>query len=231
MRGAVPRLVVLATVLELVAIAARGDASRFLDFVSYDGITYIRWDEERGRALTAPDLGAEFATVECSVGEDLRGCPYGIDASAAFMPTGTRMYAVRGYRTEFRLAGVWSGRIYLYQAWRNPRARVGADLYDIAGKVRAIDVEPGEPTPGRRRAARAITASRDVTALVDMIVHGAIERPRAHPLGERRYWVTLWLADGTTLERPYFPEAAELTGGVIVAPEFRTIVERYLGAT
>src|SRR6185295_9604575 len=117
-----------------------------LDFVSFDGVHYLRWAEEPGRALTREDLGIEFATVECSYGEDRAGCAFGRDAAAAYMPAGTRMFALRGYRTDFRLAAVVGDRIFLYQAWRNPRAKVGGVLWDIAGKVRAIDVERGGPT-------------------------------------------------------------------------------------
>src|SRR4029453_7365480 len=120
--------------------------SGLLDFVTFDGIDYIRFADEPGRDLTRDDLGIEFATVACSIGEDNRRCSYGLDGGAAFLPAGTRMYAVRGFATEFRLAAVSNGRIYLYQAWRNPRARVGRDLFDIAGKVRAIEVWRGEPT-------------------------------------------------------------------------------------
>ena len=28
----------------------------------------------------------------------------------------------------------------MYQAWRNPRAKVGGDLYDIKNRIRAIEV-------------------------------------------------------------------------------------------
>ena len=122
----------------LLAWPARAGATTLLDYVTFDGIDYIRWTiEEPGRPLTREDLGPEFAVVECSFGEDTRSCAYGVDASAAFLPSGTRVYAVRGYPTNFRLAATWKDRIFLYQAWRNPRAKVGADLYDIVGKVRA----------------------------------------------------------------------------------------------
>src|SRR6185503_829591 len=70
---------VLALLLGLVAVAARAEASTTL----------------------------EFGTVQCSLGEDVRGCPYGVDGGAAFLPAGTRMHAVRGHPTEFRLAAVW----------------------------------------------------------------------------------------------------------------------------
>src|SRR2546421_160402 len=150
-----------------------------LDFVSFDGIDYLRGAEEPGRPLGWDDLGVEFATVGCSMGEDRRGCPFGVDAAAAFMPAGTRMYAVRGHATDFRLAAVWRDRIFLYQAWRNPRAKVGGKLYDIAGKVRAIDVQRGEPTPAAPGTPLRIASAPDVETLVDMIVHSPVRRPQA----------------------------------------------------
>ena len=67
-----------------------------------------------------------------------------------------------------------------------------------------------------------------MTALVDMIVRAPARRPVPHPAAETRYWLTFWLTDGTTLGRAYFPETAELMGGVIVAAEFQQLIERYL---
>jgi hypothetical protein len=220
---------VLAMAIGLMALAGAAEAQGLLDFVSFDGIDYLRWAEEPGRTLGRDDLGVEFATVGCSIGEDRRGCVFGVDAAAAFMPTGTRMYAVRGHSTEFRLAAVWRDRIFLYQAWRNPRAKVGGTLYDIAGKVRAIDVQRGEPTPAAPGTPVKITPPRDVETLVDMIVQSPVRRPQAHAFGEPRYWLTFWLTDGTTLGRPYFVETSELMGGVVLPGEFARLLERYLG--
>jgi hypothetical protein len=218
----------LVSVAVLAALVVRADASTMLDYVTFDGIDYIRWPEEPGRALTPGDLGPEFAVVECSFGEDARGCPYGLDAAAAFMPAGTPIYAVRGHATSFRLAAVWNGRIFLYQAWRNARAKVGGNLYDIVGKIRAVDVQRGELTPAVERRPTTITAPRDVETLVDMIVRGTVRRPQPHPVAEPRYWLTLWLTDGTTLGRAYFAETSELMGGLALPPEFRTLLEHHL---
>jgi hypothetical protein len=210
------------------AQAGSPSTASLLDFVTFDGIDYIRFQDEPGRALTRDDLGMEFATVACSIGEDNRTCSYGLDGGAAFLPAGTKMYAVRGYATEFRLAAVWRDHVYLYQAWRNPRARVGAALFDIAGKVATVDVRIGEPTAEAPGQVAVISTRADVDALVDMITRGPARRPLAHAVGETRYWLTFWLADGTTLGRAYFPEASEVMGGVIVPGEFRVLLDRYL---
>ena len=220
----------LALALGLVAVADGASTSTTLDFVTFDGIDYVRFIDEPGRELTRADLGAEFGTVACSIGEDPRACSYGVDAGAAFMPAGTRMYAVRGYATEFRLAAAWRDRLFLYQAWRNPRARVGRDLWDIAGRVRAIDVQRRDGPRAPREATRPapVASARDVEALVEMILRGTMRRPTPHAAGEPEYWLTIWLADGTTLGRPYYGDTGELMGGLAVPPEFRVLLDRHL---
>ena len=219
-------LALLALVLGPATVAG---ATTLLDYITFDGIDYIRFADEPGRALTRDDLGAEFAVIECSFGEDTRSCSYGVDAAAAFLPSNTRVYSVRGYPTNFRLAAVWKDRIFLYQAWRNPRAKIGADLYDVTGRVRAIDVQRGEPPHLSATKPAAVSTPADVAALVDMIATSAVRPPKVHVLAEPRYWLTIWFTDGTTLGRIYFPETSELMGGVSVPAEFARILERYLG--
>jgi hypothetical protein len=217
-----------ALMLALLALPSAGAAQTLFDFVTLDGIDYVRWPDEPGRALTRADLGMEFATIECAIGDDSRRCAYGVDAAAAFIPAGSRMYAVRGYSTEFRLAAIWQEHIFLYQAWRNPRAKVGRDLLDIAGRVRAIEVQRDAETPAAASNRAPVTSPEDTAALLEMIARGVVRPPSVHPVAEPRYWLTFWLADGTTLGRPYFADTSELMGGVVVPPGFRAILDRYV---
>jgi hypothetical protein len=221
------RISLLAVAASLVMFATSAAAQAPLDYVTFDGIDYVHWAEEPGRALSRDDLGAEFAKVECSFFDDRRTCPFGMDAAAAYLPTGTRMYTVRGYRTEFRLAAVVNERVFLYQVWRSPRAKVGRELYDVAGRVRAVHVQRGDPNAAGSGPSIAVDAA-DVTALVDLLLGGEMRPPRTHPYGEPRYWITLWLADGTTLGRPYFGDTSEVLGGLVVPRDFRRILDRYV---
>jgi len=224
----VKRIAATAWLLVLGLSLAGAGMTNPLDFVTFDGIDYVRWLDEPGRELTRADLGVEFATVGCSIAEDVRGCSFGMDSGAAFLPAGTRLYTVRGYAPEFRLAAAWRERLFLYQAWRNPRARVGGDLFDIAGRVRAIDVRRRDGADAEAKNPAPITSPGDVEALVGMILHGPVRKPSPSVAGARQYWVTIWLTEGTTLGRPYFPDTGELMGGVAVPPAFRAILDRYL---
>jgi hypothetical protein len=207
--------------------ATTAPAYTVLDFVIFDGIEYLRTTEELGRPLERADLGDEFALVSCGIAQKPT-CPYGDDASAGLLPGGTRMYAVRGYSTSFRIAAVAGEQILLYQAWRSPRAKVGSDLYDIRGRVPSIDVRRETPgDPGARKAV-LIRVRADVDALAEMITGAPVAAARAKTGAAPRYWLTFWFADGTTLGRAYFPETGELTGGLTLPPEFQATLERHL---
>lgn len=222
------RVTLLALLAGTLAVAAAAGAYTVLDFVIFDGIEYLRSTEEPGRPLTRDDLGPEFAVVGCGIAENPR-CPYGDDASAGLLPARTRMYTVRGYRPEFRLAAVSGEHVMLYQAWRSARAKVGGDLYDIAGKVRAIDVRRDGGGAKTAPAAAMIKLAPDVDAVAKMIVAAPVRPHRPREARTPRYWLTFWLDDGTTLGRAYFPDSGELTGGVTLPPEFRAIVDRSFG--
>jgi hypothetical protein len=119
----------------------RQDAVDYLNFVKLDGITYTADRPVVGRTLGDGDLGPVHATVRCSLRDKLdptRQEPQ--DGDAAYLDAGSPLYAVRGYRPTFRLAARQDGRLVVFEADTNPRARVGRDLLDLQGKVRRISI-------------------------------------------------------------------------------------------
>jgi hypothetical protein len=100
------------------------------------GITYVANGLNGGRALAARDIGPRFATVRFTLAGTIHDPSYRPrDGDAAFLPIGTPVYTVRGYRSSFRLAVRTRAGNVLFEADSNPRAKRGADLLDIAGKV------------------------------------------------------------------------------------------------
>jgi hypothetical protein len=90
----------------------------WVDFLQFDGRQYTAG---LGPVLTirASDLGHVVTLIRCSMTtlDDHRhtGFPL-VDRSAAFIPAGAAVYAVRGYSPRCRLAAYVSGQLHVYLA-------------------------------------------------------------------------------------------------------------------
>jgi hypothetical protein len=124
---------------------------------------------------------------------------------------------VRGYRPSFRLAVRTPEGIVSFEADINPRAKRGADLVDIAGKVRAISIEclaeGMAPISTIRETAR-------VDALVTLILEARVDQQRLKA-GPPRYFLAFALRDGTVVVRPYWSDVALLGRGILLPSTFR----------
>ncbi len=200
-----------------------GVAIDWIDFVRHDGVDYAAPMLPRGRDLTPGDLGPQAATVCFQVSDHVEDPAYHLkDGDAAFLAPGTPLYAVEGYKTSFRLAAYFGGRIVLFESDANPRARTGADLLDIAFKVRSIEVradDNGLTTLG------VVSDPGQVATLVRLVLAAPLSKGRTNENGPR-YFITFRLNDGTQVTRAYFRGTGELVPGIITPPAFRAAVER-----
>lgn len=101
-----------------------------------------------------------------------------VDGDATFLAEGTKIQAVKGYASSFRLAvRKLDGNRYLYEALWNETAETAADLYDIRGRVVSIsasqyttcgDIElcVNAPTPRE---------NADVDRVVDLMLDSPID--------------------------------------------------------
>lgn len=198
-------------------------AADYVNFVKLDGITYTADRPEVGRALGDGDLGPVHATVRCSLRDKMDptgGGPQ--DGDAAYLEAGSPLYEVRGYRPAFRLEARQDGRLVVFEADTNPRARLGRDLLDLDGKVRRISVNSradGTTELG------AITNPEQVDEMIRMLLAGRVDQ-RIEPAAEQTIWLLAFrLRDGTATVRSYYAADRLVERGILVLKRFGDLVK------
>jgi hypothetical protein len=179
-----------------------GNADR-IDYVHVGGVTYHNYASlglSAGRALAERDLGRRVAVVRCELADhNIHGPTEHLDGDAAFLAKGTALYALKGYRSTFRLAARRDGTVAGFEAADNPRARTWGDLLDIAGRVRSIRITG--PDDVDRPAGRIAQPGR-VARLTRLVLESPVGAA-GHCGDDRSYFLSFELADGTASVRSY----------------------------
>ncbi len=194
----------------------------WVNFVRFNGITYLA--TPAGRNLTQGELGPVFDTVKFRLQGQVSDPQYKPkDGDAAFLNPGTPLYSVKGYVPSFRLATHQNNSVTLYEASANPKAKRGADLLDIHGKVRSISITSA--TNGTTQLA-SITNPTVVTTLTDMIQNAPIEQNQAGQ-GSTRYFLVFHLIDGTTVTRVFWPDS-NMLADILLPKAFSDTIKQAL---
>jgi hypothetical protein len=199
-------------------------ACDYLDFIRLGGVMYEVADHGVGRAIGQRDLGPVFARITGNppTSGDCRSYRPR-DGDAAFLASGSSVYRVMGYRPSFRLAARHHGRLRLYEAQEAASARVGADLLDLAGKVRYLSVNSDRVELAR------IKERDQVAELVRLVLAAPVGPSRVR--AENRYCAVVFnMVDRTAVRRIFFPETGELLPGVFAPHEFSEAVASALSA-
>jgi hypothetical protein len=236
MRGCayIPVLIVAA-----IFIPAAAHPMQFNISVRFRGIEYTGDYLTYGRDPTQDDLGPEFGRVTCDIvdlynrrepAERTKRC-LDQEGGASSVRVGTPVYTLHAYRPEYRLAARVGERLLIFYASENPRAKVGADMLDLAKKVARITF-----TLENSARARSQWSSKNVQdgAQVEQFMRIILAAPvMKHPpisagASRYRYWITLWFKDGTAQGLAYFPDNGWLNPGLKMSEEFRRLVEQQL---
>jgi hypothetical protein len=195
-------------------------APDYLDFLRFGGITYYAGDSNLvGRKPGRSDLGPVFAVVRRNPPSDDLNYRMA-DGDAAFVAPGAPVYTVKGYRATFRLAAGGRGGLRFYEAREVPGAHSGADVLDLAGKVRYIGVNSG--FDGTTELA-AIKPRKRVAILVQAVLKAPV---RSTQISEGESCVVAFhLVDRTAVTRSFQLETGRLDPGVFVPRSFsRSVV-------
>ena len=146
------------------------------------------------------------------------------DGTAPLLEPGDAIYAVRGYATTFRLAARHDDGFVSYQVWCNDDAHVGADLFDIYGRVERISVTADvSETSGFA----VIADQATIADLVSMVLEGKVIPEELASTAPVTHQMIIHLDDGTTFRASAAPgEFLWGLGAVSVPAEFTEILDR-----
>lgn len=197
---------------------ADGDAA--IDWVPFVVVDGVMFHTTFSPEATVPEtaLGDVVATVQCRIADTVGNPDYRPrDGDAAYLPVGTELREVNGYRSSFRLAAWEDGAWRVYEPSERAGAETGEDLLDIRGKVEAIHLIEGQRGEG-------ILRTVDDPATVQRIVEAVLDAPvltddaRFDRMGnEAPLFVRFDLADGTAVQRAWHVRA-EILAGELEAP-------------
>lgn len=199
---------------------------KYVDFLNLGGAHYIANDFSAPSAVNGGSLGKQVGTVRCNLGRiqpDLSYMPR--DGDATFLPPGTAIYAMRGYPSSFRVAARQNGRYQIYEIDSGSHVRTGGDLLPITGLVRRIEVRNHRTS---NKVLAQVTDANEISALVDAITTARVGPNRT--LTKDPLFIRFYLADGTVLQRPWYPADSLLAGGIIVPPSFTLALQAKMRA-
>jgi hypothetical protein len=188
----------------------------YVDFVQLGGIQYVNAVTKPSRPLEPADLGAQYGTVKVQLEGSSNPNHRLQDGDAAFLAPGTALFRLKLYRPTFRLAARSGNQLVLYEADSNPKAKVGADLVNIAGQVDYIAINSSVDSVTK------VAQIRDpaTVARLAMEVEWAPVDQATSSGGAMDYFLDFHLVDGTDLTRAYWLRTGELWRGIRLPANF-----------
>lgn len=190
----------------------------WVDVLMINGITYASDVEglNDGEVRQGELIGEVMYTMDGHACSDhqLR------DGDAAFLSTGTDIYEVAGYASDFRvLAG---GKVY--QVEENQQAATISELYDIEGKVSKLSL--ASPFDGSH--ITDFTPEETAAFLEQFLELEYVGFDAVYPEieSDTRAFLRIHLDDGSSFQIVYWPEENVLKPGARGTAELQEIVQR-----
>lgn len=242
MRSGMPfiALICLLPLLAAPVAAAQSDArsEEAVDFIRFDGATYLAsaylsqddldWSERQGEENPlGPAVGA-VSSRQVNPADAFaypnEPCHWSVpDSVAPVLAPGDPIHAVPGFMTDFRLAARHDEGVRIYQVWCRDDARVGADLFDIYGRVSRISVT-GDLS--ERSGFAVIEDPALLATLTDMVLSGKVIPEENSTGAPVTHQLIVQLNDGSTFRISTAPGEVLWGLSVIeVPPEFHDILD------
>lgn len=140
------------------------------------------------------------------------------NGDAAYLPVGTPIYAMKGYKPSFRV--IADGKVY--QVGRNPHAKTIGDLWDIEGKVAKVSLESGMDGSliGDFAPEASALAAKELPRL-EIVGFDQINKDNKPEYG---IFLRVHLKDGTSLRLVFLEKANAFSAGAYGTEELKKMI-------
>ncbi|WP_174818664.1 hypothetical protein [Paenibacillus illinoisensis] len=187
----------------------------WIDFVMIDGILYFHNNDQ---AVPAENIGERIGEVSYMLNEHACADHVTANGDAAFLPIGTDIYELKGYKSHFRVVADHK----MYQVNENPNAKTMGGLLDIEGKVKKVSLESGNDGSVIGDFPQEI-ATEFVNELLPLTYVGFDEvyQKAKHETG---IFLRVHLQDGTSFRMVYYPKANAFSAGAFGTEKLGTLI-------
>ncbi|MEK4059186.1 MULTISPECIES: hypothetical protein [Paenibacillus] len=189
----------------------------WVDFLMINDIRYSH-NYDATKPVPADQLGDKVGEVSFKVSDNACTDHVTKNGDAAFLPVGTVIYALEGYRSDFRV--VADNKIY--EVEENPKAATIGDLLDIAGKVDKVSLESGmDSSPlGDFTKEASEEFIRELLPLKN-VGFDAVYKQTKHDYG---VFLRVHLQDGTSFRMVYYPKGNAFTAGAFGTDRLKELI-------
>ncbi|AJY76490.1 hypothetical protein [Paenibacillus beijingensis] len=191
-----------------------------IDWVDFLMINNIKYDHnyDGTKEVTAEQLGDKVGEVSYMLNEHACTDHVEKNGDAAFLPIGTVIYAMKGYKPEFRV--VADNKIY--EVRDNPNAATMGDLLDINGRVEKVSLESGKD--GSPIGDFSEEASYEFIQELLPLSHVGFDAVYKKIKPEAGIFLRVHLQDGTSFRMVFYPKANAFTDGAFGTERLKELI-------
>ncbi|WP_239616541.1 hypothetical protein [Cohnella mopanensis] len=189
----------------------------YIDFLKFNDINYSSDSINVESIIISELIGKPLGEVSFMMyGQACLGHQT-VNGDAAFLREGTKIYAMKGYKPEFRV--IAGDRIF--QSNDNPNAKTVSDVLDIAGKVEKVTEESTEDG-SRIRELDPLQAKAFIVQILSLAYVKQEELAKL-PSGGTMFF-RIHLTDGTSFRIAFSKESKALSIGAIGNEEIQSLL-------
>lgn len=189
----------------------------WVDFLMLDDIMYT-YNGDGTKEASAAQQGEKVGEVAYMLSDHACTDHVSKNGDAAFLPIGTPIYEMQGYRSSYRV--IADGK--MYEVSRNPHAKTLGDLWDIKGKITTVSLASG--MDGSTIGDFTPEASAIVAKELLPLAYVGFDEIYKNNDPEYGIFLRVHLKDGTSLGMVFYEKANAFTAGAYGTETLRMVI-------